>query len=78
MPEHLDAIHPTGPEHRGVAERGVLALVSPALSIRKHRKGSWLGFDLSVAFHVHSTQPAATIGAKTPGVGCVELAKRNR
>jgi hypothetical protein len=29
MPELLDAIHPTWPEHRGVADRGILALVSP-------------------------------------------------
>jgi len=29
MPELLEAIHPIGPEHRGVAERGILALVGP-------------------------------------------------
>ena len=29
MPELLEAIHPIGPEHRGVADRGILALVSP-------------------------------------------------
>ncbi|MBM4294818.1 MAG: glucosidase, partial [Deltaproteobacteria bacterium] len=29
MPELREAIHPIGPEHRGVAERGLLALVSP-------------------------------------------------
>jgi len=51
----------------------------PAFSIRKHRKGSWLGIDLSVAFHAHSTQPAAKIPARTTSVGCVlSLAKRNR
>jgi hypothetical protein len=29
MPELLESIHPTGPGHRGVAERGILALVNP-------------------------------------------------
>jgi hypothetical protein len=29
MPELLKAIHPTGPGHYGVAERGILALVNP-------------------------------------------------
>jgi hypothetical protein len=29
MPELLGAIHPLGPEHRGVADRGILALVTP-------------------------------------------------
>jgi len=29
MPELREAIHPIGPEHRGVADRGILALVSP-------------------------------------------------
>jgi hypothetical protein len=29
MPELLTAIHPTGPGHLGVAERGILALVNP-------------------------------------------------
>jgi hypothetical protein len=29
MPELLNAIHPAGPEHLGVAERGILALLSP-------------------------------------------------
>jgi hypothetical protein len=29
MPQLLDAIHPTGPGHLGVAERGILALVNP-------------------------------------------------
>jgi hypothetical protein len=29
MPEVLKSIHPTGPGHLGVAERGILALVSP-------------------------------------------------
>jgi hypothetical protein len=29
MPELLETIHPTGPEHQGVAERGVLALLNP-------------------------------------------------
>ncbi|MHB8068188.1 MAG: MGH1-like glycoside hydrolase domain-containing protein [Desulfobaccales bacterium] len=29
MPELLRAIHPIGPEHRGVADRGLLALVGP-------------------------------------------------
>jgi len=29
MPELLDAIHPTGPGHLGVAERGIIALVNP-------------------------------------------------
>jgi hypothetical protein len=29
MPELLNAIHPTGPGHLGVAERGILALVNP-------------------------------------------------
>ena len=29
MPELLGAIHPIGPEHRGVADRSLLALVSP-------------------------------------------------
>jgi hypothetical protein len=29
MPELLSAIHPIGPEHRGVADRGILALVTP-------------------------------------------------
>jgi hypothetical protein len=29
MPELLETIHPTGPEHYGVAERGILALVNP-------------------------------------------------
>ncbi|SFI17319.1 glucosidase [Nitrosomonas sp. Nm34] len=29
MPELLETIHPTGPEHQGVAGRGVLALLSP-------------------------------------------------
>jgi len=29
MPELLETIHPTGPGHRGVADRGILALVNP-------------------------------------------------
>ena len=29
MPELLDSIHPTGPGHLGVAERGIFALVNP-------------------------------------------------
>jgi len=29
MPELLESIHPTGPGHYGVAERGILALVNP-------------------------------------------------
>jgi hypothetical protein len=29
MPELLGSIHPTGPEHRGVAGRGIAALVNP-------------------------------------------------
>jgi len=29
MPELMDAIHPTGPGHLGVAERGITALVNP-------------------------------------------------
>jgi hypothetical protein len=29
MPELMESIHPTGPGHLGVAERGILALVSP-------------------------------------------------
>jgi len=29
MPWLLDTVHPTGPGHRGVAERGILALVNP-------------------------------------------------
>jgi hypothetical protein len=29
MPELLDSIHPTGPGHFGVAERGIVALVNP-------------------------------------------------
>ena len=29
MPEVFDSIHPTGPGHLGVAERGILALVNP-------------------------------------------------
>ena len=29
MPELLQSIHPTGPEHLGVAERGIIALVNP-------------------------------------------------
>jgi hypothetical protein len=29
MPELLETIHPTGPEHLGVADRGILALVNP-------------------------------------------------
>ncbi len=29
MPELLESIHPTGPGHFGVAERGMLALVNP-------------------------------------------------
>ncbi|HEX8802382.1 MAG TPA: glucosidase, partial [Terriglobales bacterium] len=29
MPELLDSIHPTGPGHLGVAERGIMALVTP-------------------------------------------------
>jgi hypothetical protein len=29
MPELLNAIHPTGPEHLGVAERGLVSLVNP-------------------------------------------------
>ena len=29
MPELLESIHPTGPGHFGVAERGILALVNP-------------------------------------------------
>ena len=29
MPELLESIHPTGPGHRGVAERGINALVNP-------------------------------------------------
>jgi hypothetical protein len=29
MPELLDSIHPTGPGHLGVAERGIMALVNP-------------------------------------------------
>ncbi len=30
MPELLESIHPTGPGHLGVADRGILALVNPA------------------------------------------------
>jgi hypothetical protein len=30
MPELLESIHPTGPEHRGVGGRGITALVNPA------------------------------------------------
>jgi hypothetical protein len=29
MPELLDSIHPTGPGHLGIGERGILALVNP-------------------------------------------------
>ena len=29
MPELLESIHPTGPGHFGVAERGIMALVNP-------------------------------------------------
>jgi hypothetical protein len=29
MPELLESIHPTGPGHRGVAERGIYALINP-------------------------------------------------
>jgi Glycosyl hydrolase family 63 C-terminal domain len=29
MPELLQTIHPTGPGHRGIADRGILALVNP-------------------------------------------------
>jgi hypothetical protein len=29
MPELLDTMHPTGPEHLGMAERGIFALVNP-------------------------------------------------
>ena len=29
MPELLKSIHPTGPGHFGVAERGIMALVNP-------------------------------------------------
>jgi hypothetical protein len=29
MPELLKTIHPTGPGHLGVGERGILALVNP-------------------------------------------------
>ena len=29
MPELLNTIHPTGPGHFGVAERGIMALVNP-------------------------------------------------
>ena len=29
MPALLDSIHPTGPSHRGVADRGIFALVNP-------------------------------------------------
>ena len=29
MPELLDSIHPTGPGHFGVAERGILGLIKP-------------------------------------------------
>jgi hypothetical protein len=29
MPELLDSMHPTGPEHLGMAERGIFALVNP-------------------------------------------------
>ena len=29
MPELLESIHPTGPGHRGVADRGIFALVNP-------------------------------------------------
>ena len=29
MPELLETIHPTGPGHFGVAERGIMALVNP-------------------------------------------------
>jgi len=29
MPELLESIHPTGPDHRGVADRGIFALVNP-------------------------------------------------
>jgi hypothetical protein len=29
MPELLDSIHPTGPGHSGIADRGILALVNP-------------------------------------------------
>jgi hypothetical protein len=34
MPELLESMHPTGPDHLGVAERGILALVNPE---RLHR-----------------------------------------
>jgi hypothetical protein len=30
MPELLDSIHPTGPGHRGFADRGIFALVNPS------------------------------------------------
>ena len=30
MPELLESIHPTGPGHRGVADRGIIALVNPS------------------------------------------------
>ena len=29
MPELLESIHPTGPGHYGLAERGILALINP-------------------------------------------------
>jgi hypothetical protein len=29
MPELLESIHPTGPGHFGVAERGIIARVNP-------------------------------------------------
>jgi hypothetical protein len=29
MPKLLEGIHPTGPSHRGVADRGIFALVNP-------------------------------------------------
>ena len=29
MPELLESIHPTGPGHLGVADRGIMALVNP-------------------------------------------------
>jgi hypothetical protein len=29
MPELLESVHPTGPDHFGVAERGIMALVNP-------------------------------------------------
>jgi len=31
MPELLEFIHPTGPGHFGVAERGIFALVNPEM-----------------------------------------------